>query len=190
MLKISFLEDENLKRIVPEKYVPTEEDVLHLRLKSVGIKKFKFFSDNQEFLLVLVGGQKVERKKWNTTFNNVNQFVYVSSLVQFKNFPLDSSNPFLDDLECFGKYANELPFLEKKILLILNMEDALEEAIQKYYFQKMTKFNGKVDQITCMEYIIQQFTDQVQGDKKRLTVKIISAFNSKHIQGIIDYFKN
>lgn len=185
------MSEENIQRLAPEKYHPIEEDVLHVRLKSVGIKKFKFEHANQEFLLVLVGGQRVERKKWNTTFHNVLQFVYVSSLVQFKNLATpDCSDYFKEDLECFGKFANEKPFNDKKILLILNMEDAFEEAVQRYDFKKATRYEGKSDHISCMEFLIQKFTEQVQGDKKRLTVKIISAFNTKHIQSLIDHFKN
>jgi len=49
-------------------FIPTEEDILRARSKTLGIKETIFKKDNANFRLVDVGGQRSERKKMGTLF--------------------------------------------------------------------------------------------------------------------------
>lgn len=43
--------------------MPTDEDIIHARLRTTGITETHFTFDNVDFTLVDVGGQRSERRK-------------------------------------------------------------------------------------------------------------------------------
>ena len=60
-----FLGDEGMERIMKCDYVPTDEDVLRIMLKTTGMIECKFrYDDNHQFCVMDTGGQRTERKKW------------------------------------------------------------------------------------------------------------------------------
>uniref|UniRef100_A0A914XKC7 Uncharacterized protein n=1 Tax=Plectus sambesii TaxID=2011161 RepID=A0A914XKC7_9BILA len=58
--------------IAHPKYRPSEQDILHTRVKTTGIVEVKFQLKNVEFRVFDVGGQRSERKKWIHCFEDVN----------------------------------------------------------------------------------------------------------------------
>jgi len=55
---------ENLARIASPSYVPTTDDILRCRIKTLGVHEVEFQANGLEFRLVDVGGQRTERRKW------------------------------------------------------------------------------------------------------------------------------
>ena len=55
---------EHFDRISEKSYVPTTEDILHCRSKTVGICEIAFQIEDAHFKMVDVGGQRSERTKW------------------------------------------------------------------------------------------------------------------------------
>lgn len=55
----------HLSRIASPSYLPTEEDVLHTRVRSLGVVEQTFtVLKTRKLKVVDVGGQRSERKKW------------------------------------------------------------------------------------------------------------------------------
>jgi hypothetical protein len=69
----------NLERITPPEYVPTFEDILYVRSKTIGIYEIEFeFNKGKiikvyigKYKLLDVGGQRNERKKWKNGLLNL-----------------------------------------------------------------------------------------------------------------------
>ena len=52
-----------LKRVSDPHYIPTEQDVLKTRVRTMGVIQTQFFYKNVHFKMIDVGGQRSERKK-------------------------------------------------------------------------------------------------------------------------------
>ena len=64
-----FLND--LCRISKPGYVPTEQDILKCRIRTTGINETSFYYKRMLFVMVDVGGQRSQRKKWLHCFDDV-----------------------------------------------------------------------------------------------------------------------
>jgi hypothetical protein len=64
-------------------YIPSVEDVLNVKVKTLGIVECDFFVKAIHVRLVDVGGQKNERRKWIHAFQDVTAIVYVVALTDF-----------------------------------------------------------------------------------------------------------
>ena len=53
-----------LDDIARSDYLPSIEDVLLSRVRTAGITEEKYYINDREFVIVDVGGQKNERRKW------------------------------------------------------------------------------------------------------------------------------
>ena len=62
---------------VSPNYVPSDLDILRCRTKTTGINEIEFSFDGREFLVVDVGGQRSERKKWLHCFEGVDAVFFV-----------------------------------------------------------------------------------------------------------------
>lgn len=60
--------------------MPTNEDILRTRVMTSGIIETKIEIDGLEFIIIDVGGQRSERRKWIHCFENVNAVIYIAAL--------------------------------------------------------------------------------------------------------------
>jgi guanine nucleotide-binding protein G(i) subunit alpha len=52
-------------------WLPTDQDMLRVRIKTTGIQELHFTIKEAEYAIFDVGGQKSERRKWLSVFENV-----------------------------------------------------------------------------------------------------------------------
>jgi GTPase SAR1 family protein len=124
---------ENLDRIKDAKYVPSDQDVLRSRAKTTGIIETPFTIENSRFLMVDVGGQRSERKKWMHCFQGVTAVIFVTALSEYdlKLYEDDTTNRMMESLKLFSDICNSKWFLNTAMILFLNKRDVFEEKIQK-----------------------------------------------------------
>ena len=71
----------DLDRLFEEDYQPTEQDIVQCRARTVGITETTFaLKEGQEMVMVDVGGQKSERRKWIHCFQDVTSILFLVSL--------------------------------------------------------------------------------------------------------------
>ena len=70
----------DLDRLFDPAYVPTEQDIIHCRARTIGITETTFHLREHEMLMVDVGGQKSERRKWIHCFQDVTSILFLVSL--------------------------------------------------------------------------------------------------------------
>lgn len=115
----------NMERIAAEDYLPNETDVLRTRVQTLGVVEYRFTYSRLSFLMVDVGGQKTERKKWIHCFEFVTAILF---LVALSDFDLqlredDETNRMVDSLELFDSISNNQYFKNTSIILFLNKKD-------------------------------------------------------------------
>jgi hypothetical protein len=70
----------NLERVFDPAYYPTEQDIIQCRARTIGITETTFSLRDHEMLMVDVGGQKSERRKWIHCFQDVTSILFLVSL--------------------------------------------------------------------------------------------------------------
>jgi GTPase SAR1 family protein len=152
----------DLERVVCQAgFIPTLDDVLHVRMKTTGIKELNFAHEGFTFRVVDVGGQKSERRKWIHCFQDVTAVIFVSSLNDY-NLTLEEDptvNRMVDSLDLFSKVINNKWFEKVNIILFLN---------------KVDLFNVKVQSVK-----VNQFFPDYPADKKQTDKDVIQFFLSK-----------
>lgn len=69
-----------LERLFEPSYQPTEQDIIQCRARTIGITETTFMLREHEMLMVDVGGQKSERRKWIHCFQDVTSILFLVSL--------------------------------------------------------------------------------------------------------------
>ena len=70
----------DLDRLFDPAYQPNEQDIVHTRARTIGITETVFHLRDHEMLMVDVGGQKSERRKWIHCFQDVTSILFLVSL--------------------------------------------------------------------------------------------------------------
>jgi guanine nucleotide-binding protein subunit alpha len=70
----------SLDRLFETGYTPTHQDIVHARARTIGITETTFQRGSHEMLMVDVGGQKSERRKWIHCFQDVTSILFLVSL--------------------------------------------------------------------------------------------------------------
>jgi len=159
-----FMEGQNFDRIFTADYVPSKNDVLHVRARTTGIVEETFIIKNRKFLIVDVGGQRSERKKWIKCFSAVTGIIFVVSLQGYKEtlFEDDTTGRMTEALKVFQDVlgpANAKVNILKNASLIL-------------FFNKWDLFKeqGRLDenwmQSTFPDYV---FYDKAVNERERST---------------------
>ena len=73
----------DLDRLFDPSYVPNEQDIVHARARTIGITETVFTLRDHDMLMVDVGGQKSERRKWIHCFQDVTSILFLVSLSGF-----------------------------------------------------------------------------------------------------------
>eukprot|EP01083_Nonionella_stella_P025874 71229_1 len=157
-------------------YVPTEEDIHRLRVRTTGTITYEYEDDDgNPFEIRDVGGERNERKKWIHSFENVACVVYVCSLNQYclSLFEDEKQIGLLENMTLFGELCNSKWFRKSVFVLLLNKIDLFRD-------------NLRVTPLTfCFgeEYKGRNFNDQI---KHKNDVKAGLSIMNK----ILIYFQN
>jgi len=117
-------------RFAKKNYIPSVEDVLHSRQKTVGITEKRYEKDNRKLLFVDVGGQRNERRKWIHAFDNVTCIIFIVAISEYDQKLEEEStkNRMHESLTLFGDVINDRGFKKKNLLFyFFNKEDLFKK---------------------------------------------------------------
>ena len=83
---------QNLDRMFDLDWVPTDQDVLHARLRTTGITETYFDLQEVTFRMMDIGGQRSERKKWIHYFEGVQCLLFLAALSGYDQSLLEDVN--------------------------------------------------------------------------------------------------
>jgi len=162
---------ENVDRISSANYVPSEDDVLHVRARTTGIveedMKVPAGGPPRTFRIVDVGGQRSERRKWIECFDDVTGLIFVVSLTSYNQvlYEDETTNRMKESLKLFRNTMNGKDgpvFPKASIILFLNKDDLFKEMIQKYDITKcFPEYSGELTEEDQYNYIRKKYEDQV-----------------------------
>jgi len=121
-----------LDTVVTPGYVPSFEDILRARVRTLGIVELAFEVDGNKFRMFDVGGQRNERKKWIHCFEHVTAVLFLGVLSEYDLmlFEDNNVNRMMESLMLFEDICNSPWFKDTSMILFLNKRDLFEDKIK------------------------------------------------------------
>eukprot|EP01083_Nonionella_stella_P016864 47097_1 len=178
-----------VRRISKKDYVPTYEDVLLCRHRSIGIADKLFVIQGSQFRIFDVGGQRAERRKWIHCFEHVSAVIYVSSLSGYNElmYEDDTQNVMHDSLDLFEKTCNNEWFNNTSMILFLNKSDLFVEKIKTVSLACcFPDYQGKDTYDGALREIKKQFKARNHQKDRQVYIHITCAVDDKNVTSVFN----
>ncbi|XP_039980288.1 guanine nucleotide-binding protein G(o) subunit alpha-like isoform X2 [Xiphias gladius] len=179
---------ENMSRIIATNYVPTETDVLKVRVRTCGIIETQFQVNKTIFRLYDVGGQRSERRKWLSCFDCIQVVLFVVALSSYDMTLMEhpSVNRLQESLELFTAICTNTVFNSTSLILFMNKTDLFREKILhsgrhlRFYLSSYTGADSDVD--AAAHHITAMFSSCSSSPDKPIYHHFTTATDTTNIQ--------
>ncbi|XP_059804339.1 guanine nucleotide binding protein (G protein) alpha v1 isoform X2 [Hypanus sabinus] len=154
----------NMNRITAPEYKPTQTDILRVRLRTSGVIETQFKISSLLIRLYDVGGQRTERRKWISCFEDVRAVLFVAALSGYDMSLLEEPSVIL--------FLNKIDLFQEKILH--------SERHLRLYFTQYRGANCDVD--SAARYIASQFLLLNRNPAKLVYHHFTTATDTSNIQ--------
>jgi len=175
---------DNLSRISDPEYVPNPQDILRARSRTTGAKEIQFLVDGYTFRIVDVGGQRSERRKWASCFEDVTAVIFCVSLSEYDMTLAEdhSQNRMHESLLLFKNICNSTWFANTPIIIFLNKRDIFVEKIKTIDLKVcFPDYDGGKDYDNATAFINKQFLGMNENPKKLLYTHFTCATDTDNI---------
>ncbi|XP_064543801.1 G protein alpha q subunit-like isoform X3 [Drosophila montana] len=176
----------DLDRVAQPDYLPTEQDILRVRVPTTGIIEYPFDLEEIRFRMVDVGGQRSERRKWIHCFENVTSIIFLVALSEYDQilFESDNENRMEESKALFRTIITYPWFQNSSVILFLNKKDLLEEKIMySHLVDYFPEYDGpQRDAIAAREFILRMFVDLNPDSEKIIYSHFTCATDTKNIE--------
>jgi len=167
---------ENAERFAKIDFKPTYMDTLKARRSTTGIHETRFSVGNNHFIMVDVGGQRSERKKWLNCFSDVSAVIFLSAINEYDMVleEDESTNRLVESLKLWKVLTLSLYFKTTPFVLFLNKTDLFKEKIKRVplieVFKDFEVFEKDPSVASCddyeksWKYIAKQYKLQFSGN--------------------------
>ncbi|MEN2495779.1 MAG: hypothetical protein MHMPM18_000369 [Marteilia pararefringens] len=176
---------DNFQRISGPKYVPSVDDIIRSRVKTVGVYEIEFVYKSFRFQLTDVGGQKSERRKWLYCFQDCDMVLFVASLCDYCSTMEEDSetNRFDDSLSIFRTLLANQIFSSTTFVLILNKSDLFEKTIKsKPLSSVFPDYKGDDSFHSSCQYILDKFLKLNTDENRYIYHHITCATDSLNVE--------
>ncbi|KAH7720601.1 ODR-3 protein [Aphelenchoides avenae] len=178
-----FLDD--LDRIYRPNFCPTVKDVLSARAVTFGVNEMSYRYGEREFRIVDVGGQRSERRKWISIFDNVSAVFFIAAISEFDQCMLedDTTNRLTDAIKLFADIGNNALFIRAHMILFLNKKDLFEEKIKRVRMSHFfPDYKYKNDYKNATTYVAKVFEKQILNPDKNVYIHLTCAKDTSQMQ--------
>lgn len=187
-----------LKKVIDvadEKYVPSHQDVLRMRVRTTGIVEKSFVIDGNNFSMYDVGGQRNERKKWIHCFENVTAVLFVAAMHEYdmRLFEDENQNRMVEAVTLFEEIANSPFFSKTSMILFLNKRDLFAEKIGKSPLSQCELFkdyDGPEDYDSGSKVIQKAFTERIHGHDQNCYAHVTCATDTNQCKIVFNSVKD
>ncbi|KAK3528309.1 hypothetical protein QTP86_030867 [Hemibagrus guttatus] len=179
---------ENMTRIMSPDYVPTEMDVLRVRIRTTGVIETQFKVKHLVFRLYDVGGQRTERRKWISCFEDVRAVLFVVALSGYDMTLVEdpSMNRLQESLRLFSSICNNVFFRSTSMILFMNKIDLFQEKIlhsSRHLRHYLPLYRGAdCDVDSAARFIASMFVSQNATPRKLIYHHFTTATDTSNVQ--------
>ena len=153
-------------------YIPTFEDYLNVKQRTVGIQKLTFSlpakhgndQSMEHYDIHDAGGQRTERKKWMHVIQNATAFMFVAAISGYNQslWEEPSYNRMKEAIHLFRRIYHMDALKRAHVILFLNKVDLFDKKVTKYSIkEQFPEYKGKETPDDVKKYIVQQFKHQM-----------------------------
>uniref|UniRef100_A0AAQ5WWE3 Guanine nucleotide-binding protein subunit alpha n=3 Tax=Amphiprion TaxID=80969 RepID=A0AAQ5WWE3_AMPOC len=176
----------DLDRIAEAAYLPTQQDVLRVRVPTTGIIEYPFDLESVVFRMVDVGGQRSERRKWIHCFENVTSIMFLVALSEYDQVLIESANEnrMEESMALFKTIITYEWFKNSSIILFLNKIDLLEEKIMhSHLVDYFPEYDGPQQDVEAgKDFILDMFVSLNPNKKKIIYSHFTCATDTDNIR--------
>ncbi|KAJ3306052.1 hypothetical protein HDV03_000589 [Kappamyces sp. JEL0829] len=124
---------ENVSRILCNDYIPTNEDILSLRMVTQSVSETIFTIKGVPYHFYDVSGLTYHRKVWTGYFSNVDTVLFVASLSAYNQMLVEDPtvNRMADAMVLFQQIGNHPLLVKVPFILFMNKRDIYEKKAKK-----------------------------------------------------------
>jgi len=187
-----------MNEICAPDYEPCTEDILASRVRTTGVIQEEYMIWGSKFVIIDVGGQTSERRKWIHHFDGCQAILFVAALSEYDQnlFEDNTKNRMVDALELFYKICNEKAFTNTHMILFLNKRDLFEQKIEHTAISSIPFFEDYAaqgrkehDKDAGMEYFKEKFEQQNETKGKDVFAHVTCATDTNNVQHIFNACK-
>ncbi|KZW01907.1 guanine nucleotide binding protein, alpha subunit [Exidia glandulosa HHB12029] len=188
---------ESIQRIAWPDYVPSVDDVLHVRLQTLGVTEHQFevslLGKNVNLCLYDVGGARGHRPKWVPYFDSAHAIIFLAPLSAYDQYLEEDrrTNRIDDSLQLWTEICKNQVLKNLHLVLFLNKTDVLKAKlaagikVKKY----ITSFGDRPNEYTEVSqyfraHFLQVHRRNVTG-RRVLYTHFTSVIDTKATQTII-----
>ncbi|GIQ86998.1 guanine nucleotide binding protein (G-protein), alpha subunit [Kipferlia bialata] len=121
-----------IEQMGSHQYLPTDDDILRARIKTIGIKEMAFRYEGKVFRITDVGGQRNERRKWIHCFDDVTAVIFMASLSGYNEVleEDETQNRMREAMSLFEDICNLSYFDATAFILFLNKLDVFTQKLK------------------------------------------------------------
>lgn len=154
---------DQIEKLCDENYIPSDDDVLHVRIKTSGLIKEDFKIENLKFRLHDVGGQRNERRKWIHCFEDVTAVIFITAISEYDQvcYEDEETNRMVESLNLFEELANSRWFVNTAMILFLNKQDLFDKKFSEVPLRTcFPDWNGTTRE-EAYDFIKEKFTSRL-----------------------------
>jgi GTPase SAR1 family protein len=148
-------------------YIPSDEDMVRVRIRSIGIDSVTFNLEGASVRVYDAGGMKNERSKWFRVQEEIDGVIFCVSYADFDKLMFEEL-PWIvpriqDALELFGDLTHQQKFLEFPFFFIANKFDAFTEKVRNTdcFVRVFPDYSGDPhDPAACADFITEKFIEK------------------------------
>ena len=172
--------------VFDEDYIPTDEDLLMTRCKTIGISRQTISVQDHDILLIDLGGQMSERGKYNSIKEEVDALIYTISLCDYNRIMYENASKSRkdDQIELFNTFIDNDKFGKKTVFLVCNKVDKFKEKIKNEHSfkQAFPDFQGDDDNyMECASCYIGIFESIAESKGIKLIPFVLSAVDKDNV---------
>ncbi|KAJ7217520.1 G-protein alpha subunit-domain-containing protein [Mycena rebaudengoi] len=185
----------DLFRLFDPVYVPTAQDILHTRERTTGITETAFKHEIYEVLMIDVGAQSSDRRKWIHCFQDVTSILFFASLSGYDQCLIYDSNvtQMQDAMTMWDSICNSQWFKHTSLMLLLTKDDIFQKKIKtseiRTFFPDFVGESGNAAQ--GRDYFKKRFGRLAQkngGSKNReIYVHVMTTDTDTDVLGLLMY---
>jgi guanine nucleotide-binding protein subunit alpha len=177
-----------------EEYQPSNEDILKTRVRTTGVTEHYFNLEAGTRLLVVdVGGQRNERRKWIHCFEHVNNVLFCAALDDYclsLREDDQGSNRMIESLSLFGEVIESQWFKNTPIILFLNKVDLFRQKLPSHPLSlAFSTYTGGSDFNLAIEFITNNFLAKNRNKARQVYPHITVAIDTELFRTVMEHVK-
>ncbi|KAF9571154.1 guanine nucleotide-binding protein subunit alpha [Mortierella alpina] len=180
---------DSIDRIADLNYVPTDDDILQARVRTLAVSEHLFNIDGVTYRIYDVGGQKSLRKYWAPYFDDVNAIIFMVALSAYDQTCEDDErqNRLQECMSLFNSIANHKLFEITSFILFLNKIDIFQRKLEmgslvSTYFPE---YRGPNDYANTTMFFQHRFLQQCKDTAKQVYTHFTHATDTQQMKVIV-----